>query len=135
MPNIAEDIRLYLIDQGISDPIKIGGHQDGPGEVDVQITILEPAGGTPPDLSMGPTVVQRNKSLQIVVRGEVDGYDAASTLMESVYQAVVATGPFTANSNAYRSVKAQGEYFNLPLARTERPLFSLNILVQPEWTS
>lgn len=119
---LGDDVRNYLIAQGVTDTVKIGALPLTP---DVVVAVIA-SGGSPPRVAMGPTVLQRELSVQVLSRAAQDGYQACETLALQVHTILLTVGPVTLNGTVYRLIEAVDEPAYLGTDENERPMFSAN---------
>ena len=124
---VSTDVRTYLAANGISDPIKVGSLDE---ETSLSVAILH-VPGLAPIHAMGPSIKQRIHLVQILVRGAVDGFAAARSLMGDVYDLLSATSGFTA-TRVYSKTIAVGEPAQLERADSDRPLFTATFEIWQE---
>lgn len=121
---VAEDLKAYLVAQGIGGTIRNGAL--GP-ETGAMVGIVA-YGGMPPITAMGShNVVVRRFSVQILVRGPKADLAAAVTTMEAIYAVVAQAINVSANGHTYDKIVAAGEPFSLRPDDSDRPLLALNV--------
>ncbi len=124
---VSTDVRTFLTAQGITDPITIGSLDE---ENDLAVSIMH-VPGPPSIMSMGPAIKQEPFTIQILVRGAVDGFAATRSLMGDVYDLLKANGGFTA-TRVYSKSTAIGPPSQLERADTDRPLFTATFEIWQE---
>ena len=118
-------MRDYLVTCGLtSSTTRAGGLPASPDAVVATLAY----GGTPPVLAMGSqNVVERVMMVQVLVRGDVNGYATAAALAETIFGYIVNALNVTVNSHFYDKIIASSEPLQLIPDNEARPLFSLNV--------
>ena len=120
------DVRTYLIAQVAavtSANCKIGMQTQDP---DIQVSLYE-IGGLTPTIAMGGNVIERHAQLQVIVRGELDGFAALRVMAHDVYNELAYLQKATLNSNVYDKIISVQEPFQLKSDENQRPMMVFNI--------
>ena len=136
MSSPAEDLSAVLIAAGLGTfnattgwSVAIGKE---PTDPDTTITLYD-IGGLTPD----PKWLLDYPSVQIRVRGEVSGYQAAWARMRQVRDELLGADPFTQSGNSYRSLLLTGEAVHIGYDSHNRPMFTMtfSLIVEPAATA
>lgn len=123
MASVAEDLRDFLTasPQSVSNVV-VGPLQDSP---DLQVAVIQTSGGLP-EVAMGPTLIKRHVSFQVMVRGTADGFEAARNLADTVHALLSPIKDATVNSVTYDYIVAVGEPAYIGRDDKDRPTWSAN---------
>ena len=120
---IAEDVRDWLVAQGVTGTVMVGvlptSYTSGIGVITYH--------GHAPVLAMGGTVVERMAFIQIHIRGTLDGMQALLTKVEDVFALVVFARDISINGHFYDKIVAINEPIQLKPESNELPVFLINI--------
>lgn len=118
----AEDIRDYLVAQGVTGLIMVGVL---PTSLTAGIGVLTYYGHAP-ILAMG-TVVERRVMLQVHIRGEEDGVQALITKAEQVFSILAFAINVSINGHTYDKIVANNDLIQMKPETNELPGIMINI--------
>lgn len=129
--SVLDDVRLYLIDGGVTFPIYLGAMPEGP---DRAVALYE-TGGLPPIHGMhagpGGPLVERPR-VQVVARAEQGGYAAARAEVERAKDLLDWMPDGTVNGTRYLHGEAVQEPFGFGVDANNRPRVACNFQLVKE---
>jgi hypothetical protein len=98
-----------------------------------EVVVLRETGGTAAERFMGGTASIEQPSLQVIVRGAPHDYDGPRLVADTIWQAMVEWGAFTADGTRYVGLTPLQSVFPLRDGdENHRKEFSMNFLVLKE---
>ncbi len=121
---VAEDIRTVLIAGLVGDSaIFLQGMPALPDDV----IAVQVSGGPPPVLTMGPTVVERMTTFQVMTRGPRGEGEAVEARMLAIHLLLQALGTTAVSGgDTYDKITALSEPFQVQGDSEERPIWACN---------
>jgi len=132
MADTAEDIRVYLLAEGIGAAATV--FPRFMPETPHTLIAIYGTGGSPPALGLGASrIAERKPSVQVVVRGEPDDHDTPFDTAESIIAKMAEIKTETINGTVYHKADPlQSE--PIPLGKDENKRFrvSCNFLISKD---
>ncbi len=133
MASPAISIKDMLIDDGVGAvvasgnawTIRVGQMTE---DADEMLAVFDTPGAPP-----NPLWLLDFPTVQVMIRGAIDGYDAAWTKGRNVKDALLGRAPEVKNSDSFDAINGLGDLMFLRYDTKNRPLFSVNfnLIVEP----
>jgi len=123
--NVCFDIRQYLINQGITEPIFIDKEPPTPN---LCVTLYTNSFNAP-----NPKFLLNEPSIQIRVRANPLEHSQGYDLIQAIYDKLLGVPPFVLNTTRYTGILAESDIMSLGRDDRDRVIFvgNLRLFVEP----